>query len=203
MRARSRHCGSRDIARSASVFFPPRRKKPVQNLFFPGRFFPFFPWFFPPTGKNLRTLRLFCYGSSITINFSAPYLVLSIYGASHLLIFFNLNLVPFYPVLNISHYLLSCHPTFPRHHSIAKTSVCTPRISARGRSCYICLFIHCPVLTWCPSTAIESWSWTEWRASMSRGSWAMINSYSNTNSCQNKSTSPMDIFPMCMFETLQ
>ncbi len=30
------------ITRSARVFFPPRWKKPVQNLFFPGRFFPVF-----------------------------------------------------------------------------------------------------------------------------------------------------------------
>ncbi len=48
---------------SARVFFPPRWKKPVQNLFFPGRFFPVFtmvfstPWKKPTNTAWIRWLH--------------------------------------------------------------------------------------------------------------------------------------------------
>ena len=45
----------RDKNAVSKGIFPPRWKKPVQGGFF---FFWFLPWFFPPLGKNLRTLLL-------------------------------------------------------------------------------------------------------------------------------------------------
>ncbi len=45
--------GSRQQRGQQGYFFRLGGKKPVQNLFFPGRFL---PWFFPPSWKNLRTL---------------------------------------------------------------------------------------------------------------------------------------------------
>ncbi len=48
-RAWPQHHRSREIARSARVFFPPRRKNLSKTYFFQEGFF---PWFFPPTGKK-------------------------------------------------------------------------------------------------------------------------------------------------------
>ncbi len=45
---------------SARAFFPPRWKKPVQNLFFQGGFFWFLPWFYPSlekTGEHCQRSR--------------------------------------------------------------------------------------------------------------------------------------------------